>query len=136
MSKNIKIGNKIYENVEYISCESADEEGVKRRFKDEDSIEVSKPFVDTRLITDFSDFCSYAKRINLLPYLDTSNGTSFSGMFSNCRYINYLHKDVSQLDTRKGTKFYRMFYDCESLLSIPQIDTINGTDLSYLFSNC
>ena len=37
MSKNIKIGNTEYDNVEYISCACADEEGVQRKFIDEDT---------------------------------------------------------------------------------------------------
>lgn len=37
MSKNIKIGNKTFNGVEYISCECADEPGVQRLFKDASS---------------------------------------------------------------------------------------------------
>lgn len=37
MSKNIKIGKKTFTGVKYISCASADEEGVQRKFVDEDS---------------------------------------------------------------------------------------------------
>ena len=41
MSKNIKIGKKIFNNVEYISCKSADVDGVQRLFIDND--DKSKP---------------------------------------------------------------------------------------------
>lgn len=35
--KNIKIGGKEYDNVEYISCACAEVEGEQRRFIDEDT---------------------------------------------------------------------------------------------------
>lgn len=38
MSKNIKIGNTIYKDVEFISCKCADEEGVQRKFRDVDYV--------------------------------------------------------------------------------------------------
>lgn len=41
MSKNIKIGNKTFNNVEYISCKCADVDGVQRLFIDND--DKSKP---------------------------------------------------------------------------------------------
>lgn len=41
MSKNVKIGNKIFTDVEYISCKCADQDGVQRMFVDND--ERSKP---------------------------------------------------------------------------------------------
>ena len=41
MSKNVKIGNKIFNNVEYISCKRADVDGVQCLFIDND--DKSKP---------------------------------------------------------------------------------------------
>lgn len=41
MSKNIKIGNKVFNGIEYISCKSADEDGVQRIFIDEDTMKSS-----------------------------------------------------------------------------------------------
>ena len=41
MSKNIKIGEKVFTNVENISCNCADEDGVKRLFVDKDTTESS-----------------------------------------------------------------------------------------------
>ena len=56
MSKNVKIGNKTFTGVEYISCKCADQDGVQRMFVDND--ERSKPTeistseeMDTLLVT-------------------------------------------------------------------------------------
>ena len=38
MSKNIKIGNKIFTDVEYISCKGAEQDGVQRKYVDVDSV--------------------------------------------------------------------------------------------------
>lgn len=38
MSKNIKIGNTVYKDVEFISCKCADQEGVQRKFRDVDYV--------------------------------------------------------------------------------------------------
>lgn len=43
MSKNIKIGRKVYQDVEYISCDCADEEGVERLYQDVTSTESGLP---------------------------------------------------------------------------------------------
>ena len=38
MRKNIKIGNKIFTDVEYISCKGVEQDGVQRKYVDVDSV--------------------------------------------------------------------------------------------------
>ena len=47
MSKNIKIGNKIFTDVEYISCKGAEQDGVQRKYVDVDSV----PETQEKLVT-------------------------------------------------------------------------------------
>ena len=119
--------------------------------------EIGKPYIDTSKMTSFNDFFTYnTSALSEVDKLDTSNATSFNGMFRNCttllsvpplntskgtNFNNMFYgcsnlQTVSQLDTSKGTKFANMFYRCTELRTIPPLDTSNGTDFSYMFYNC
>ena len=63
---------------------------------------------------------------------DTSNVTSMSGMFDDCKALT----SIPQLDTSKVTSMESMFYNCSKLTSIPQLDTSNVTNMSYMFYGC
>lgn len=84
-------------------------------------------------ITNFKYFCEGANRIDELEFIDTSKGTTFYHMFSNCNAITSIpHK----FDTSNGTIFDRMFYMCSKLESIPELNTSKGTSFVYMFGNC
>ena len=88
--------------------------------------------LDTSGITDFYNFCCRDRLNDQLDKLDTSNGTSFNGMFYQC----YELTTIPQLDTSKGTSFSTMFSACRELTSVPQINTSNGTNFSSMFYQC
>ena len=69
-------------------------------------------------------------------YIDTSNVTDMSRMFSNCESL--LSLDVSNFDTSNVTVMFNMFYNCTSLTSIDvsNWNTSNVTDMSRMFQNC
>ena len=69
-----------------------------------------------------------------LTNFDTSNVTTMSDMFNNCRSLTSL--DVSGFDTSKVTTMYRMFSSLQSLtnLNVSSFDTSNVTDMSGMFS--
>ena len=92
----------------------------------------SKPYLDTSLLTDFSNFCALGVRQEALPFLDTSNGTTFSRMFNGC----YKLTTIPFLDTSNGTTFSCMFDGCSNLITIPALDTSNGTTFSEMFYGC
>lgn len=84
------------------------------------------------VITDFTDFCSKGLRLDSLDTLDTSNGTSFDGMFEKCKTLTA----IPWLDTSKGTDFGAMFSECYALTAIPELDTSNGTKFGSMLYSC
>jgi surface protein len=55
-----------------------------------------------------------------------------NNMFSNCQSLI----SIPQLDTQNVTDMSSMFNSCYSLVSIPQLDTQNVTDMNYMFYKC
>jgi surface protein len=53
-------------------------------------------------------------------------------MFNGCSSLT----SIPQLDTSNVTDISYMFFNCSSLTSIPQLDTSNVTDMSYMFNGC
>ena len=53
-------------------------------------------------------------------------------MFDGCSSLT----EVPQLDTSNGTNFSFMFDSCTLLTDVPQLDTSNGTNFSYMFDGC
>lgn len=43
---------------------------------------------------------------------------------------------MPQIDTSNGTDFSYMFMNCTSLISMPELDTSNGSNMSDMFKNC
>lgn len=111
------------------------------------------------VITDFSYFCCYNIRADVLsqfdtskgeifdsmfmgwsdyggdepiPTIDTSNGTDFSGMFSEGWSITV----IPPINTSKGKDFKSMFRDCDQITEIPELDTSNGVYFSNMFNGC
>ena len=83
----------------------------------------------------FSGFSSLAT-VNNISYFDTTNVTSMSYMFSECKALTTL--DVSGWDTRNVNNMSRMFYKCNGLvtLDVSNWDTSSVTNMSYTFSEC
>ena len=71
-----------------------------------------------------------------LTYLDTSQVTSMSNMFSYCTSLTNL--DLSNFDTSRVLSMRQMFRYCNSLtsLDVSKFDTSQVTDMSYMFSQC
>lgn len=86
--------------------------------------------IDTKKMTDFSLFFQSDHNIDVLPYIDTRNGTIFNGMFKGSTIT-----DTPDLDTSKGTDFTEMFLNC-SKLTKAQISTDNAITISGMFQGC
>ena len=80
--------------------------------------------------------CRNLESITGLEYLDTSNVTNMSHMFSKCYSLTDLN--VSMLDTSKVTNMSHMFYGCKNLvnLDLQSFDTSAVTDMGNMFSGC
>ena len=83
-------------------------------------------------LTDFSYFCYWGTRLDMLKYLNTSNGKIFIDMFHNCSELTTIPK----LDTSSGTDFMNMFWGCRKITTIPQLDVSNGTSFTGMFNYC
>ena len=83
----------------------------------------------------FADFVN-ATQITGLNYLNTSEVTDMSYMFSYCEALTTL--DVSGFDTRNVTDMSDMFSGCESLttLDVSGFDTKNVTVMGGMFPGC
>lgn len=93
----------------------------------------NKPYIDTLKITNFNGFFSNERiPLELVNYVDTSNGVSFNSMFMTCTSITTIPK----LDTGKSTDFSNMFDACWELITIPTLDTSNGVYFNSMFSSC
>ena len=78
------------------------------------------------------------KNIDELKYLDTSEVTDFSFMFSNCISLSDI-KGLENWNVSNGKKFESMFSYCSSLSNLNEIenwDVSNGINFVGMFSNC
>lgn len=126
-----------------------------------DCLELIEPNeLDTRNVTDFSySFRNTPKAIKY-PFINTSKGTNFSGMYtmyntSNSNDIEFPMIDTSNgiyfnsmysaqkgnnifpaLNTSRGTNFKEMYSGCNGTINFPLINTENGEDFSGMYSNC
>jgi surface protein len=55
-----------------------------------------------------------------------------AAMFRGCKSL----VSIPQLDTQNVTEMLRMFYECNSLVAIPQLDTSSVTNTGYMFDRC
>lgn len=95
--------------------------------------DIGKPYIDSSKITYFQFFFSQNPLLlNDIDKIDTSNGTIFNYMFSQCTTIT----TIPLLNTSKGTSFSYMFRGCSRLTEIPLIDTSNGIGFDYMFTSC
>jgi len=89
----------------------------------------------TTLYKYFSD-CSKLTDIAGIEYLNTSEVTNMSYMFSGCSGLTSL--DVTHFDTDNVTDMSYMFYNCKGLtsLDVTHFNTGNVTNMSYMFYYC
>ena len=80
--------------------------------------------------------CNALKQIEGLEYLNTSEVTDMSGMFSHCWTLKSL--DLKNFNTQNVTDMNLMFSYCEALtsLDLKNFNTQNVTDMSFMFSGC
>ena len=71
-----------------------------------------------------------------LAYLNTSEVTTMSSMFSNCKKLTNI--DVSHFNTAKVTNMRYMFSSCEALtsLDVSNFNTANVTNMQGMFGSC
>ena len=89
-------------------------------------------FMDTSDVTNMSSMFSDCSSLTSVPSFDTSNVTDMSSMFVGCSSIT----SVPSFDTSKVTNMYNMFVGCSSLTSVPSFDTSNVTSMYNMFSGC
>ena len=80
--------------------------------------------------------CENLEEIQGLEYLDTSNVTNMSAMFSGCHWLKEV--DVSEFDTSNVTGMGGMFNWCSSLeeVDVSGFDTSNVTSMGWIFNGC
>ena len=81
--------------------------------------------------------CRELTEIQNIQYLNTSQVTNMSRMFTECMKLTNL--DVSHFDTSNVTNMYMMFCNCQVLteLDVSGFDTSKvERNLEYMFSNC
>ena len=89
------------------------------------------PLFDTSKITNMAS--TFAEiNITTIPELNTSNVTSMTSMFKNCKNLI----SIPQLNTSNVTNMDSMFYGCEKLSTIPELDTSNVTSMDSMFYGC
>ena len=82
------------------------------------------------------DDCVYLTTIEGIEYLNTTNVTNMSWMFSECSALTTL--DVSNFDTKNVMEMSYMFGSCTKLktLDVSSFNTQNVTDMNWMFSYC
>ncbi len=92
-------------------------------------------YLDTSNVTNMSYMFTYCENLTTLDITNfyTSNVTSMSNMFENCTSLTIL--DISNFDTSNVTAMVSMFSGCSSLtiLDISNFDTSNVIDMSWMF---
>ena len=95
-------------------------------------------YLDTSNVTNMSYMFTYCENLTTLDITNfyTSNVTSMSNMFENCTSLTIL--DISNFDTSNVTNMASMFSGCSSLttLDISNFDTSNVTSMGNMFSWC
>ena len=106
---------------------------------DLETVQFDPSFADYKPTSTASWFmnCSNLSSVDGLKYLNTSEVTDMSSMFSGCMYLTSL--DLSSFDTGKVTDMSSMFSGCSSLVTIKVGDgwtTAKVTNSDYMFYDC
>ena len=101
-------------------------------------VDFDPSFANARPTTTYSWFYSMEKleSITGLRYLNTSEVTNMSRMFSNCYQLNAI--DVAGFNTAKVTNMSYMFESCYRLasLDVSHFNTAKVTNMGYMFHCC
>ena len=100
----------------------------------------SLSYIDVSEITDFSDLLAGCniKNLNVLSTWNVSNGTNFSGMFSDCPYIESLD-GLENWDMSEALELSEMFFGCRKLHSLLPLSKWNTSKCMFFcstFSRC
>ena len=107
-------------------------------FREESPIE--KVVIETEIVLQDIKYwfynCAKLTEIEGIEKLDTSNVTSMTKLFYNCKSLTNL--DLSNFDTSKVTNMSWMFNGCNSLinLDVSSFDTSNVTTMELMFIYC
>lgn len=90
------------------------------------------PQLDTSNVTSTSTMFNNCKSLTTIPQLNTSNVINMNGMFQGCSALT----EIPLLDTSKCTNMFHMFDNCSSLVTVPVLDTSKCTSIGRMFENC
>ena len=95
-------------------------------FKDARPVNLGKWFIRECNLTEITN----------IEYLNTSEATDMSSMFSGCTSLTSL--DLRTFNTENVTKMASMFFDCSALtsLDVTSFNTQKVEDMTSMFSNC
>ena len=99
---------------------------------------IDASFADVRPTSTYYWFGEMSKLTGItgMQYLNTSEVTDMSNMFSECIALTSL--DVSHFDTKKVKYMRALFHSCSELttLDVSHFDTRNVTDMAMMFAYC
>ena len=159
MSKNIKIGNKIFTDVEYISCKGAEQDGVQRKYVDVDSVpetqEKSVTITESGTSEVTPDEGKVLSKVTVIAEINTGDNEHYTGETTinpsadSDTVLSTANKIVDSDITVK--KIGKPFVDSSKLtdlsgffqqgrnnpdILIENIDTSNITNMSNMFNGC
>ncbi|MBQ3617626.1 MAG: BspA family leucine-rich repeat surface protein [Bacteroidales bacterium] len=102
------------------------------------TVEFTESFQDARPTTCFDWFylCTNLTEIKGIQYLNTSEVTDMSNMFSGCETLESL--DLSGFNTEKVTDMSFMFRNCKAIksLDLSSFNTARVANMEYMFNFC
>jgi hypothetical protein len=104
----------------------------------EDSKSIEKMYITASSNTTDASYafanCSNLKE----AYLENAgNVTNFNSMFEHCTLLTKIINSIGgTIDTSSGTNFSYMFSNCKSMINFPAFDTSNGTDFRNMYADC
>lgn len=132
--------NGVYDNVKVNAVTSEiDENIIAENIKSNvEILGVKGNFVGGKYAPKYISFrdCPLSDLSDEINQLDTSNITTMSYMFNNCR--NLLELDLSNFNTSNVTSMFVMFTGCSALeeVDLSSFDTQLVTDVSSMFADC
>ena len=96
-------------------------------------VDASAEFNSDWWVNGFNGLTNYSYKFaefqnDTIPFIDTSKGKNFSGMFQNSKVTH-----IPLLDTSKGTNFVNMFSNSD-ISEVPPLDLSNATSVSSMFN--
>lgn len=90
------------------------------------------PFLDTSNLTETTGLFTGCSSITSIPSINTSKVTNMDFMFGHCTQL----KMIPLLDTSKVTSMKQMFESCIQLETVPLLDTSKVVNMLRMFTNC